>query len=164
MINTKTQAWVATIRPHWARCLGNIHNDSKFWNECIHKVSDDTWQAIVDSYKSTIALHNWISSAYPKLDEDMYELEWRLRDHTDPETGDIHRVHITKPYDKTGYNRPIFRAVMAFKDVVGELVGDPFKDYSKPKSIRRNKPTQAEVMAKYEELGRVLQELYTTGE
>lgn len=163
-INQATLDWVAKIRPHWVRCNGNVHGDSKFWNECIHGVSHDTWLELVKSYRSIVQDHNWVSSAYPKLDEDMYEVFWRASWH-DEESGAISerpgiRAEVTIPHNKEGYNKPVFRAVMAFKDLLGQVTGQPFIDYTKPKTVKRNKPTQAEVLAKYEELGRVINELF----
>lgn len=161
-INQTTLDWVESIRPHWTRTQGNIHGDTKFWNQCIHGVTHDTWLEIVAAYKEVTQHHNWISSVHPKLDEDMYEVFWRASWH---DTGEeTTRVHMTIPHNKEGYNKPVFRAVMAFKDVVGELTGRPFTDLSKPKSLRKNKPSRAEVMAKYEELGRVINDLFETKE
>lgn len=159
-INQTTLNWVESIRPHWTRTQGNIHADTKFWNDCIHGVSNNTWKEIVLAYKDIIQSHDWLSRVHPKLDEDMYELAWRLQEHVHPETGDTVQLPITIPHNKEGYNKPVFRAVMAFKDVVGELVGKPFVSGSRPKSLRKNKPTRSEVMAKYEELGRVLNQLF----
>lgn len=153
MSNTKSslpiiQDWVNTMRPHWIRCQGNIHNDPKFWGECIH-TRDDIWGPAIDFYCEVRGNHD-VDRKHPYLAQDLAIIDQRQ------EQGQP----ITKPYNKEGYNKPVFRATMALKDVLCSITGEPMQDHlaqAKPKKV---KPTQAEVMAQLAKTQEMIQSLF----
>jgi hypothetical protein len=135
------QSWVNTMRPHWIRCQGNIHNDPKFWNECIHS-RDDIWGAVIDFY-CEVRGNPDVDRKHPHLVEDLATIDQRQ----------TRGERITIPYNKQGYNKPVFRATMAIKDVFCELTGEPMQDHLAEPKPKRRKP-------KHEELGRMLKDLF----
>ncbi len=144
---TTINSWVDSMRPHWSRCLGNVHNDTKFWNECIHSLSDKHWHTVIDFY----AEHRTpdVDRKYTYLNEDLFVIAKRL------DTGE----KITIPFNKTGYNKPVFRATMAIKDIACKISGRPMLD-QEIKPVKKSRPSREEVLAKYEELGRVIDSLF----
>jgi aminoglycoside phosphotransferase (APT) family kinase protein len=142
------QSWVNTMRPHWIRCQGNIHNDPKFWNECIHS-RDDIWGAVIDFY-CEVRGNPDVDRKHPHLVEDLATIDQRQ----------TRGERITIPYNKQGYNKPVFRATMAIKDVFCELTGQPMQDHLAEPKPKRRKPTHEEILAKHEELGRMLKDLF----
>lgn len=153
------QAWVATMRPHWIRCQGNIHNDPKFWNECIHS-RDDIWHDALDFYCE--ARHDIdVDRLHPHLNWDLGTIMERI------EQGQ----RITIPYNKQGYNKPVFRATMALKDILCKLTGEPMQDHLSAREIlvnqlvpKRKRPSRDEVMAQYAKLGQMIDDLFETKE
>lgn len=146
------QAWVATMRPHWIRCQGNIHNDPKFWNECIHS-RDDIWVTAIDFY-CDVRTDPDVDRKHPHLNEDLGTIAQRI------DAGQ----RITIPYNKTGHNKPVFRATMALKDILCRLTGEPMQDHLVAPKPKRARPTRDEVMAQYAKLGQMIDELFETKE
>lgn len=142
------QGWINTMRPHWIRCQGNIHNDPKFWNECIHS-RDDVWGAVVDFY-CTAREHPDTDHRHPHLNSDLGTIAQRM------DAGE----RITIPYNKTGYNKPVFRATMAIKDIYCRLTDQPMQDHLPEARVKRAKPTRDEVLAQYAKLGQMIDELF----
>jgi hypothetical protein len=142
--------WVNTMRPHWIRCQGNIHNDPKFWNECIHS-RDDIWGSVIDFY-CDVRGATWIDRKHPHLAGDLATIDQRQ------ETGQ----RITIPYNKTGHNKVVFRATMAIKDVLCELTGEPMQDHLVwvKETVKKTKPTQAEVMAQWAKTQTMIESLF----
>jgi hypothetical protein len=67
---------------------------------------------------------------------------------------------MTIPYNKTGYNKPIFRAAMAIKDIIAEITERPFTVKTPQIVTKKAKPTQAEVMAEFAKLQVMIQDLF----
>ena len=144
--------WVNTMRPHWIRCQGNIHNDPKFWKECIHS-RDDIWTEAINFYCEVRGMTD-VDRKHPHLANDLGIIDQRL------ELGQP----ITIPYNKTGHNKPVFRATMAIKDVYCSLTGQPMQDHldavAPVLKRKQARATQAEVLAHYEQLGVLLKDLF----
>jgi len=145
---THIQDWVNTMRPHWIRCQGNIHNDPKFWNECIHS-RDDIWGSVIDYY-CEVRGNVWVDRKHPHLAGDLAVIDQRQ------ERGE----RITIPYNKTGHNKAVFRATMAIKDVLCELTGEPMQDHLAQVKPKKVKPTQAEVMAQWAKTQSMIEDLF----
>jgi len=145
-INPAIESWIDTMRPHWLRCAGNIHNDMKFWNECIHDLTPDFWVMIIECYHDLRG--ETIDRRYSYLNEDLFVIAQRL---TKGEP-------VTIFMNKKGYNKPVFRAVMAMKDIVCNHIGKPMLDQEVQKKRRR--PTHEEILRDYEALGAKLKDLF----
>ena len=144
----QVKAWIQTMRPHWARCKGNVHNDSKFWLNCIHNTGSNLWISVIEVYHEAKNLDADIDRRYPYLSEDLFAIAQRI---------DADRM-ITIPYNKEGYNKPVFRAAMAIKDVVCKITGEPMLDDEiKP---QRKRPTRDEILADFDKLKAKIEALY----
>lgn len=143
-LNT-VNSWVDSMRPHWTRCTGNVHNDQKFWRECIHDQSRDLWMAVIEFYHDV--RDEEIERRFPYLMEDLWTIAQRL-DRNEP---------VTIPYNKQGHNKPVFRATMAIKDIIGKITGSSLDDITRQ---RRPKPTRKEIMAEFDALKARVDELF----
>ena len=142
--------WVNTMRPHWTHLDGNVHNDKDFWQQCIHSVRPEVWHAwtrifhtLEESFPTAFATHTYIAD--------------------DTETIHVRNCgnkRMTIPYNKTGYNKPIFRAAMAIKDIIAEITERPFTVKTPQIVTKKAKPTQAEVMAEFAKLQVMIQDLF----
>ena len=141
--------WVDTMRPHWIRCQGNVHNDPKFWNECIHS-QDKIWISAIDFYCEVRGIDADIDRKHPHLNEDLSIIAQRIDQKKD----------ITIPFNKTGYNKPVFRATMALKDVFSKLTGRPMQDHLAAPKPKKAKPSRDELMAQYAKLGKMIEDLF----
>jgi hypothetical protein len=70
---------------------------------------------------------------------------------------------ITKPYDKTGRNKPMFRAAMAIKDIIAEISERPFETKAEQSATKRTRPTQEQVLAEFAKLQEMVEDLFDTG-
>lgn len=144
---SRVESWIDSMRPHWIRTDGDVHNDSRFWKECIHSVPAETWYAWDRMQFAMSRSHPRILSRYTYLSEDTAEIISRDQDNK----------HITRPYDKTGYNKPVFRAALAIKDVIAELTERPFQTKQVTKKV---KPSKEQVLAKFDDLRKTIEELF----
>jgi hypothetical protein len=141
------------MRPHWAHLNGDVHNDKDFWNMCIHSVKPEVWTAWCQLYGELNQSHTAYFRKHSYIYEDTVVMATRL------DKGEA----MTKPYNKTGYNKPIFRGAMAIKDIIAEIAERPFTvKVEEPK--KKVKPTPQEVMAQLEKANAMMRELFDTEE
>lgn len=147
-------SWVNTMRPHWAYLNGDVFNDKDFWQQCIHSVRPEVWAAwtkifhtLEESFPSAFATHTYIG-------DDTEEIHVRS----------CGNKRMTIPYNKTGYNKPIFRGAMAIKDIIAEITERPFTTKQVEIVTKKQKPTVAEVLAHYEKSHAMMRELFDTDE
>lgn len=147
--------WVNTMRPHWQHLQGNVHDDKDFWRECIHSVRPEVWTAWCHIYGELNQSHPQYFRKHSYIYEDTVVVATRL-DKGEP---------MTKPYNKTGYNKPIFRGSMAIKDIIAEITERPFATQAQAQPIKKKtKPTQAEAHAQWLKARAMMDELFDTGE
>ena len=143
-------AWVNSMRPHWRHLMGDVHNDKEFWAQCIHSVKPKVWTAWCELYGDLKQTATSAFNRHSYIYEDTVVIATRL-DKGEP---------MTKPYNKTGYNKPVFRAAMAIKDIIADLTEQPFVTQAPVEVKKRVKPTQAEVMAQWAKTQAMIQELF----
>jgi len=151
---TVVDTWVNTMRPHWTHLNGDVHNDKDFWGMCIHSVKPEVWTAWCQVYAELKQSHPQYFRKHTHIYEDTVEIATRL----DKDQA------ISKPYNKTGYNKPIFRAAMAIKDIVAEITERPFTTKAVPAKTKKTKPTREEVMAEFAKMQTMIEDLFDTGE
>lgn len=144
------EAWVNSMRPHWKYLDGDVHNDKEFWAQCIHSVKPEVWTAWCNIYGELNQSHPQYFRRHSYIYEDTVVIATRL-DKGEP---------MTKPYNKTGYNKPIFRASMAIKDIVAEITERPFATKSEEPIKKKLKPTQQEMLAKIAEMEAMVKDLF----
>lgn len=142
--------WVNTMRPHWAHLSGDVHNDKDFWVQCIHNVKPEVWRAWCELYGTLNSSHPEYFRKHTHIYEDTVAMATRL------DQGQA----MTKPYNKTGYNKPPFRGSMAIKDIVAEITERPFATKAAPEPVKKKRPTPAEVMAQFERTQAMMRELF----
>jgi len=146
---THLESWVNSMRPHWRRLKGNVHDDKEFWRECLHQVPPQTWH-------SWCELYNTLEEAYPQ--------HWRTHTHILEDTQAIAErldqgKSITIFRNTTGYNKAPFRAAMAIKDIVAKITDEPFS--TEPVNLRaHSRPSKQELMAEFDRLRAKVEELY----
>ena len=144
--------WVNSMRPHWTHLDGNVFNDKDFWAQCIHSVKPEVWNAwtnlfhtLEESMPGAFARHTYIG-------DDTEEIHVRL----------CGNKRMTIPYNKTGYNKPIFRAAMAIKDIIAEITEHPFITKAPVVVAKKVKPTKEEVLAQWAKTDAMLRDLFST--
>lgn len=142
--------WVNTMRPHWTHLNGDVHNDKDFWNMCIHSVKPEVWTAWCQLYGELNQSHPQYFRKHTHIYEDTVVVATRL------DKGEA----MSKPYNKTGYNKPVFRAAMAIKDIIAEISERPFTTKTVVAPAKKVKPTQAEVMAQFAKVEAMIQDLF----
>lgn len=145
------QDWVNSMRPHWKHLNGNVHNDSDFWAQCIHSVKPEVWTAWCQLYGDLNSSATGAFRRHSHIYEDTVEIATRL------DKGQA----ITKPYNKTGYNKPIFRASMAIKDIIAEITERPFE--TKQVEIvtkKKTKPTKEQVLVEFAKMQAMIEDLF----
>jgi hypothetical protein len=150
----QVNAWVNTMRPHWRHLNGNVFNDKDFWQQCIHSVPPQTWQAWCEIYNDLRAGAPSAFARHTYIHEDTVEVAKRI---------DLDKA-ITKPYDKTGRNKPMFRAAMAIKDIIADISERPFETKEQQPAAKRTRPTQEQVLAEFAKLQVMVEDLFDTGE
>jgi hypothetical protein len=145
-------AWVNTMRPHWAHLNGDVHNDKEFWHQCIHTVKPDTFIAWCKIYNTLSTSQAQYFRKHSHIYEDTITIAGRIDD----------GKALTKPYDKTGYNKPVFRAAMAIKDIIAEVTERPFATKVEPPKPK--KPTKQEVLEQWTKTKGMIDSLFDTGE
>lgn len=138
------QAWTETMRPHWIRCAGDVFNDKDFWHECIHAVKPQTWLDWCELYGKLQDQWPSVLSKYTYVYEDTCELAKRMSQNK----------RTTIPYNKTGYNKPVFRLAMAIKDIIGDITHTPLGVRAK------TKPSKQEIMDQLEKVEQMVLELF----
>jgi hypothetical protein len=147
--------WVNTMRPHWRHLNGDVFNDKDFWAQCIHSVGPDVWTAWCELYGELRQSQMDVFRRHTYVYEDTVVIATRL-DKGEP---------MTKPYNKTGYNKPIFRGAMAIKDIIAEISDNPFTTTQNVvKTTKRVKPTKEEVLAQWAKTDAMLRDLFDTNE
>lgn len=146
------ETWVNSMRPHWTHLKGDVHNDKDFWAQCIHSVKPTVWTAWCEIYGDLNSSQPDIFKRHSYIYEDSVVINTRL-DKGEP---------MSKPYNKTGYNKPIFRAAMAIKDIIADITQRPFCTTTAPAPVptKRVKPTQAEVMMQWAKTKAMMDELF----
>jgi hypothetical protein len=133
---------VDSIRPHWARCEGDVNNDKQFWNTVIHKITPEQWWDWCD-------IKDIMASYFPE-EFDQYRT---IHDDTDLIRGRLLCEQPVTRRNKEGANLAAFRALMVIKDIIGELSNTPFKRY--PKKTERERSYLSQVLAQEKQLKRV---------
>ena len=143
--------WVNSMRPHWRHLNGDVHNDKDFWQQCIHSVKGEVWSAWCDLYGDLKDSQPDVFRTHSYIYDDTVVIAQRL------DKGQA----MSKPYNKTGYNKPIFRAAMAIKDIMADITDRPFETTVVwTKERVKTKPTKAEVMAQFEKTQAMMRELF----
>ena len=143
--------WVNSMRPHWRHLNGDVHNDKDFWQQCIHSVKGEVWSAWCDLYGDLKDSQPDAFRTHSYIYDDTVTIAQRL------DKGQA----MSKPYNKTGYNKPIFRAAMAIKDIMADITDRPFETTVVwTKERVKTKPTKAEVMAQFEKTQAMMRELF----
>jgi hypothetical protein len=150
----QVNTWVNTMRPHWRHLNGNVHNDTDFWDQCIHSVPASTWTAWCEIYGDLKAGAPQSFDRHTHIYEDTVEVAKRI---------DLGKA-ITKPYDKTGRNKIVFRATMAIKDIIADISDCPFETKAAQIITKKAKPSQAEIQAQFNKMQSMLNDLFDTGE
>jgi len=145
---TTLETWVNSMRPHWRRLKGNVHDDKEFWRECLHQVNADVW-------------HSWCE-LYTLLEE-TYPQHWSRHTHVLEDTQEIARrldlgKSITIFRNTTGHNKAPFRLAMAIKDIVAKITDQPFS--IEPIVAQRTRPTKQELLAEFDRLRVRVEALY----
>lgn len=147
---TLVDDWVNSMRPHWVYLNGDVHNDKEFWSQCIHSVKPAVWMAWCNIYGELNQSHPEYFRKHTYIYEDTVTIATRL------EQGQA----ISKPYNKTGYNKAVFRAAMAVKDIIAEITERAFTTKAVEPTTKKAKPTYAEILAHYEQGQAMLRELF----
>lgn len=147
---TKVEQWVNSMRPHWKHLDGDVFNDTTFWNMCIHSVKPETWTAWCNVYNELDQFNPEYFARYTYIYEDTVVIASRLS------KGEA----MTKPFNKTGYNKPVFRATMAIKDIIAEITERPFETKAIKVTQTKQKLTAEEKLAKCEHLYQQMKELF----
>lgn len=142
--------WVNSMRPHWVYLKGDVYNDKDFWGQCIHAVKPEVWTAWCQIYGQLNQSHPNYFRKHSYIYEDTVTIATRL------DKGEA----MTKPYNKTGYNKPIFRAAMAIKDIIAEITERPFITHEQPVVEKRAKPTKAEVLEQIAKVQQMVEDLF----
>jgi hypothetical protein len=143
--------WTETLREHWERCDGLVGTDHKFWEDCLHKVSVDTYQAILNVCAGKIAGKPWYAKKYPFLYDDMRVIDSRV----------LTYEPVTKRNNPNQYNRQVYRGLMAFKDMIGEETGRPFPQHGAPAPVvKKRRPTRDEILAQADKLSVMVKDLF----
>lgn len=145
--------WVNTMRPHWRHLKGDVYNDKDFWAQCIHSVKPEVWSAWCELYGELNQTHPQYFRKHTYIYEDTVIIATRL------DKGQA----ISKPYNKTGYNKSVFRGSMAIKDIIAEISERPFVVKQQETVAKKTKPTQAEVMAEFAKMQTMIEDLFDTG-
>ena len=154
----QVESWVNAIRPHWIRCAGNLHNDPKFWRECIHNTTPQMWQDIIDVF-NYIDQATDLAKRHTYITGDLLEIQNRINTNK----------KITIPYNREGYNKPVFRATMAFKDIIAQATDRPFTKVV-PGPVQTATASQAKIdkqalaMKKWEQARDAIDALFVTEE
>jgi len=146
----QVDAWVNSMRPHWVYLKGDVHNDKDFWNMCIHSVKPAVWTAWCQVYGELNQSHPEYFRKHSYIYEDTVAIATRL-DKGEP---------MSKPYNKTGYKKTIFRAAMAIKDIIAEITERPFITHEQPVVEKRAKPTKAEVLEQLAKVQQMVEDLF----
>ena len=144
--------WVNTMRPHWAHLNGDVHNDKEFWHQCIHTVKPEVWTAWCMIYNPLSESQAITFRKHSHIYEDTVLIAGRIDD----------KKPLTKPFDKTGYNKAVFRAAMAIKDIVADVTGRPFTTKVEPP--KKVKPTKQEVLIQWTKTKEMIDDLFNTEE
>lgn len=142
--------WVNSMRPHWTHLKGDVHNDKDFWAQCIHSVKPEVWTAWCELYGELKQNQQDLFRRHSYIYEDTVEIATRL-DKGQP---------MTKPYNKTGYNKPIFRGSMAIKDIIADISGNPFTTGVTAPPKKKVRPTKEEVMAQWAKTQSMIEDLF----
>jgi hypothetical protein len=148
LVNT----WVNTMRPHWRHLKGDVFNDKAFWSQCIHSVKPCVWSAWCELYGELKQSQQDVFRRHSYVYEDTVVIATRL-DKGEP---------MTKPYNKTGYNKPIFRGAMAIKDIMADISDNPFTTAVVAPPKKKVKPTKEEVMTQWAKTDAMLRDLFDT--
>ena len=141
--------WVNTMRPHWRHLNGDVHNDKDFWVQCIHTVKPEVWSAWVSIFHTLEESCPTAFAGHSYIGDDTEAIYVRT----------CGTKRMTIPYNKTGYNKPVFRAAMAIKDIIAEITERPFETL--PVAIvTKKRPSKDEVMAEFERLQSMVNDLF----
>lgn len=150
----QVNTWVNSMRPHWRHLNGNVFNDTDFWAQCIHSVPAATWTAWCEIYGDLKAGAPQAFARHTYIYEDTVEVAKRI------DKGQA----ITKPYDKTGRNKPVFRAAMAIKDIIADISDCPFETKQDTTPASKAKLTKEQAHAEWLKARAILDSLFDTGE
>jgi hypothetical protein len=146
---TLVDNWVNSMRPHWAHLNGDVHNDKDFWQQCIHTVRPEVWAAWTNLFHTLEESMPGAFVGHTYIADDTEEIHVRI----------CGNKRMTIPYNKTGYNKPIFRATMAIKDIIAEITERPFI-IKAPEPVKPHKPTKQQVLAQLDIARIMIEELF----
>ena len=115
--------WVKTINKHWDRLAGILENDKHFWNEVFHEHPKSHWADLVEVCE-ILQQEAEIAEYFEQFDNFNRNLDI-IKKRLDT------RLPVVKQWPKEGYNIPIFKAAMDFKDIINNILGTPTKEYNK---------------------------------
>jgi hypothetical protein len=116
--------WVKEINEHWNRCGGILNNDKHFWNGVYHSKNKNHWADFVEVARE-LQLDPECAEYFaqsPSFNKGLREVESRLNS----------GMPVIKKWAKEGYNVPVHKCVMDFKDIINAISGNPTKQFNKP--------------------------------
>lgn len=114
------EAWAEIVDYHWHRLSGEMFNDTEFWDQTLHSMTDEDWWAWADIEPSIAIQYEEHYRRYPKLREDTEDIRRRL----------MLGKSITRKMGKMK-NLTAFRTLMAIHDLFNDIKGTPTKQYPK---------------------------------
>jgi hypothetical protein len=110
--------WVEITNYYWHLYKSDINNKSDFWDDTLHSMFEQDWWDIVDVYKVVKQTHSDEFYPFPKMHEDIKDIERKL----------LLGKSIIRQNQKSA-NRTGFRAWMVMKDVLNNINGTPTVNY-----------------------------------
>jgi len=137
---TRCVQWVEAVNAHMARLEGTLHDNTEFWQECIHsKTNNDFWD-LVTVYKELKIQEPDACNAFWRADYYMSEVERKLHS--------MGSQPIQQP-GRVSKNKDIFTALMNFKDILNYINGKPGPTFTAKKAkskkvvkFKKTKPTK----------------------
>jgi hypothetical protein len=111
--------WVQITNYYWTKLQSKLYNDVEFWDNTLHSMTEQDWWDVVDVYKVIKQTHSDEFYPFPKMHEDIKDIERKL----------LLGKSIIRQNQKSA-NRTGFRAWMVMKDVLNNINGTPTVDYN----------------------------------
>jgi hypothetical protein len=128
--------WVEITNHHWHRLKGNIYNDTEFWDDTLHSMSNDDWWDWTDIAPALKIQHEDFWRRYSKLDISTEAVKRTLM---------LNKSVVKK--SRKGSNFEAFRLLMNIKDFINDINFTPTVDYStRTKEETQDVPSQFELL------------------
>lgn len=128
--------WVDAINAHWKRLEGILENDKQFWNEVYHSKTRTHWKDFVDVARELQIQPEFAEyfEQFEDFNNKLDKIEERLKT----------REPVIIKWQKE-YNKPVFKAVMDFKDIINNINQTPTVHFKKtvtppPSDLKPIKP------------------------